>query len=129
MQSEPGAVDPSDLVAACRSGSTINLELLHEILGHFVRQNRGRMMDALRALDAPDRSQLAQTAHAVKGSAALVGAKRLSLLAFELELDAFLATPAVLRSRVHAIQQEFDAVVHTLSIEHPQALAEPPEAV
>lgn len=129
MLSQPGAIDPSDLVAACRSGSTINLALLNEILGHFVRQNRSRVADAARAFERGDRTQLEHLAHAVKGSAALVGAKHLSRLAFELELDAHVAAPAVLQSRVEAIQQEFDAVVRTLSIEHPGALAEPPEAV
>ena len=129
MQSQPGALDPSDLLAACRSGSTINLALLHEILGHFVRQNRARIVDARRALAVDDRSQLSQLAHAVKGSAALVGAKRLSVLAHELEVDAPVAAPSVLESQLAAVEHEFAAVVHTLSIEHPAALAEPPEAV
>jgi HPt (histidine-containing phosphotransfer) domain-containing protein len=129
MVSQPGAIDPSDLLAACRSGSTINLALLHEILGHFVRQNRGRLDDARRALDANDRTRLIETAHAMKGSAALVGAKHLSHLAAELEHDAPGAAPALLQMRVHAVEREFEAVLQTLSIEHPGALAEPPEAV
>lgn len=129
MRSQPGTLDPSDLLAACQSGAALNLALLHEILWHFVRQNRGRMADALRAVAEGDRSQLAQTAHAVKGSAALVGARPLSQLAYQLELDALTAPLPVLQSRVRAIQEEFEAVVHTVSIQHPGALAEPPETV
>lgn len=129
MLTQPGAIDPTDLLAACRSGSTINLALLHEILGHFVRQNRGRLAEARRALEANDRPHVIETAHAIKGSAALVGAKHLSQLASELEHDAPAAAPAALQTRLDAVEREFEAVLHTLSIEHPGALVEPPEAV
>ena len=126
MRWQTGAIDPSDLLAVCRAGSTINHDLLYEILGHFVRQNRDRMTQVMRALELADRVQVAQLAHAIKGSAAMVGAGYLAHLANRLELDAADGSPALLVNSVRTMQDEFAAVLQTLRTLYPAAFdAEP----
>jgi HPt (histidine-containing phosphotransfer) domain-containing protein len=121
MVSQPGAIDPRDLLAICRTGSTVNTALLHEILGYFVRQNRDRMTIALQALEAADRPQLAEVAHAVKGSAAMLGAGHLADLANRIQLEAASASPASLVAAVTAMRHEFEAVLQTLHAQYPDA--------
>ena len=126
MRWQTGAIDPSDLLAVCRAGSTINHDLLYEILGHFVRQNRDRMTQMMRALELADRVQVAQLAHAIKGSAAMVGAGYLAHLANRIELDATDGSPALLVNSVRTMQDEFAAVLQTLRTLYPAAFdAEP----
>jgi HPt (histidine-containing phosphotransfer) domain-containing protein len=126
MRWQTGAIDPSDLLAVCRAGSAINHDLLYEILGHFVRQNRDRMAQVMAALEAADRVQVAQLAHAVKGSAAMVGAGHLAHLANRIEVDAADGSPALLVNSVSAMQAEFAAVLQTLRALYPAAFqAEP----
>ena len=81
MRSHPGAVDLSNLEAVCQSGETFNTPLLKELVGHFVLQNRRRLDQATNAVTAGNREALRDLAHAVKGSAALLGAGRLHDLA------------------------------------------------
>jgi HPt (histidine-containing phosphotransfer) domain-containing protein len=121
MRWQTGAIDPSDLLAVCMVGSTINHNLLHEILGHFVRQNGDRMTQVMTALEAADRVQVAQIAHAIKGSAAMVGAGHLSQLANRIELDAAAGSPMLLISSVTAMQDEFAAVIRSLRALYPAA--------
>ena len=121
MRWQTGAIDPSDLLTVCKAGSTINHDLLHEILGHFVRQNTDRMTQVVTALEAADRVQVAQIAHAIKGSAAMVGAGHLSQLANRIEVDAAGGSPAVLISGVTAMQNEFAAVIRSLRTLYPAA--------
>ena len=113
--SEPGAVDPSDLLAACRSGSTLNPELLHEILGHFIRQNRSRMMDAAsRPRCRQPLAAGADAAHAVKGSAALIRRQDGSRFWHtSSRLDASWRRPACCGRACTRFSEEFDAVVHS----------------
>ena len=126
MRWQTGAIDPSDLLAVCRAGSATNHDLLYEILGHFVRQNRDRMTQVLTALEAADRVQVARLAHAIKGSAAMVGAGYLAHLANRVELDAADGSPALLVNGVSAMQAEFAAVLQTLRALYPAAFeAEP----
>ena len=121
MRWTTGAIDPTDLLAVCRAGSAINHGLLYEILGHFVRQNGDRMAQLMTALETADRVQVAQIAHAIKGSAAMVGAGYLSQLANRIELDAAAGSPALLVNGVSAMQAEFAAVVRTLRAQYPAA--------
>jgi HPt (histidine-containing phosphotransfer) domain-containing protein len=119
MPPERGAVDLRDLFEACGTGEHDNAELLREILGHVVRQNRERLMLAQAALADPNRLELAQLAHAVKGSAALVGARQLAEIARGLEHDAGTAPAAALQQAVTAMTAEFQAVIETLRRMHP----------
>src|SRR5262245_47801181 len=109
MQWRPGAVNPSDLIASCSAGGDVSQTLLNEILGHFVRQNRDRLDAGLRALEAADRVKVAEIAHAIKGSAAMIGAGYLSHLAYQVELDAPEMSPAMLVSHFTALCDEFEA--------------------
>jgi HPt (histidine-containing phosphotransfer) domain-containing protein len=126
MQWQTGGIDPSGLLAVCRAGSAIDHVLLYEILGHFVRQNGDRMTQVTAAVETADRVKVAQIAHAIKGSAAMVGAGYLSQLAKQIELDAAAGSPALLVNDVTAMQGEFAAVVRTLRAQYPAAFeAEP----
>jgi HPt (histidine-containing phosphotransfer) domain-containing protein len=121
MRWQTGAIDPTDLLAICLAGSATNHDLLYEILGHFVRQNGDRMTQVMTALETADRVKVAQIAHAIKGSAAMVGAGYLAQLANRIEVDAATGSPALLVSDVSAMRDEFTAVVRTLRAQYPAA--------
>lgn len=124
MRSEPGAIDTSDILSVCRNGGSLNRALLKEILGYFVAENRHRIEQANRAARAADRETLCQVAHAVKGSAALVGAGRLHDLARAIEYDALPGELRALSAAVAALKDEFSAVLQSLRSCHPDALSD-----
>src|SRR5262245_59584669 len=123
MRSHPGAVDLRNLEAVCQSGESFNTALLHELVGHFVEQNRRRLDLASQAIDAGNRVAVADLAHAVKGSAALLGAGRLHDLAFSLEHRARPGELKELRSAVARLNGEFRAVLHALRARHPNSVS------
>ena len=120
MKSAPGSVDIRDILSVCRDGDALNHKLLRELLGYFVDENQRRMQISLAAVDAGDRASLRQVAHAVRGSAAMLGAGRLHDLAWSLELDAFSSDSAALRKGVDAVRTELEKVVDALRRTHPQ---------
>ena len=122
MRSHPGAIDLSNLEAVCQSGETFNTALLRELVGHFVEQNRRRLAQASKALVDGNREALRDVAHAVKGSAALLGAGRLHDLAFALEHNAKPAEIQELKTAVDGLNGEFTAVLHALRARHPDSL-------
>ena len=122
MRSHPGAIDLSNLEAVCQSGETFNTGLLRELVGHFVEQNRRRLDQASTALGDGNREALRDLAHAVKGSAALLGAGRLHDLAFALEHNAEPADMQDLKTAVAGLNGEFAAVLHALRARHPESL-------
>lgn len=115
-------IDTRDLLEACGTGESYNAELLREILGHMIRQNTERMASARAAVAAGQRVELAELAHAVKGSASLVGAQHLADLGRRLESDAATATLDALGEAVTALESEFHAVVAALRARHPDAM-------
>jgi len=121
MRSHPGAVDTSNLVAVCQSGETFDTALLKELIGHFVEQNRRRMDEAVIVMERGDRAALREIAHAVKGSAALLGAGRLHDLAFALEHNAIASDLPALRAGIAGLNLEFSAVLAALQAQHPEA--------
>jgi HPt (histidine-containing phosphotransfer) domain-containing protein len=121
MRSHPGAIDTSNLLAVCQSGEAFDNALLRELIGHFVDQNRRRMDDAVIAVESGDRAALKELAHAVKGSAALLGAGRLHDLAYSLEFSATGSDQPALRASVATLNLEFSAVVAALQAQHPEA--------
>jgi len=121
MRSHPGAVDTSNLVAVCQSGDTFDTALLRELIGHFVEQNRRRMDDAVKAMERGDRAALREIAHAVKGSAALLGAGRLHDLALTLEHSATASDLPSLQRAISGLNLEFSAVLAALQAQHPEA--------
>jgi HPt (histidine-containing phosphotransfer) domain-containing protein len=123
MRSHPGAIDLSNLEAVCQNGESFNTALLRELVGHFVEQNRRRLDQASDAIDAGNREALRDLAHAVKGSAALLGAGRLHDLAFSLEHRAEPGELPELKSAIARLNGEFNAVLHALRQRHPNSLS------
>ena len=123
MRSHPGAIDLSNLEAVCQNGESFNTALLRELVGHFVEQNRRRLDQAADAVDAGNREALRDLAHALKGSAALVGAGRLHDLAFSLEHRAEPGELEELKSVLARLNGEFSAVLHALRARHANSLS------
>jgi HPt (histidine-containing phosphotransfer) domain-containing protein len=121
MPPEPGQVDTATYLSVCRSGDTLDVALMKELLGYFVTGNERRMLDATQAAGADDRAALREIAHAVRGSAALVGAARLRDLAETLELESATAERADMAAGVAALAAEFAAVRASLRARHPEA--------
>jgi HPt (histidine-containing phosphotransfer) domain-containing protein len=123
MRSFPGAIDLSNLEAVCRNGESFNTALLKELVGHFIEQNRRRLDQASDAAETGNREALRDLAHAVKGSASLLGAGRLHELAFDLEHRAEPGELSDLRKAVATLNSEFDAVRASIRTCHPESLA------
>jgi HPt (histidine-containing phosphotransfer) domain-containing protein len=115
----PGQVRLDDLIQVCRTGTAINEALLLEMLGLFIGEN-ARRVDAIRDAARLSRSQELRAAlHALKGSAALVGADRLRYLATGMEDDVVNATGADAVAASQELAREFAAVVATLHSLYP----------
>jgi two-component system sensor histidine kinase/response regulator len=123
VRSSPGAIDTSNILSVCQDGEVLNRALLREILGYFIDENQRRMATLAEAIDAGQRDVLRQTAHAITGSAAMVGAGRLHDLAWSLEMDAA-EDLSTLRIAVNILHSELDAVVASLHAAHPEAWSE-----
>jgi HPt (histidine-containing phosphotransfer) domain-containing protein len=121
MDSAPGSIDISNIVDVCRSGESLDRALLREMLGYFIHENQRRMATSLEAVEAGNREALRQLAHAVRGSAAMLGAGRLHDLAWSLELDAASSDIADLRRSVVALRSELETVVSNLYKAYPEA--------
>ncbi|HUE86613.1 MAG TPA: Hpt domain-containing protein [Vicinamibacterales bacterium] len=121
MQSSPGSVDIRNILSVCRVGEALNRGLLRELLGYFIDENQRRMATLTQAVDAGNRDTLRHVGHAVRGSAAMLGAGRLHDLAWCLELDAAETDLTALRGAVDALGVELDAVVTALHNAHPEA--------
>ena len=87
VQSAPGSIDTRNILSVCCEGEVLNRTLLREMLGYFIDENRRRLVTLSHAVDSGERDTLRQTAHALRGSAAMLGAGRLHDLAWGLELD------------------------------------------
>jgi len=121
MNSTPGAIDTSNIVSVCRDGDALDLSLLREMLGYFIAENERRMTSIADAVRAGNREALRQVAHAIRGSAAMLGAGRLHDLAWAIELDARSSELPALERAVDAINREFHAVLAALRATHPDA--------
>jgi HPt (histidine-containing phosphotransfer) domain-containing protein len=122
VRSAPGSIDLRNILSVCREGDTLNTPLLREMLGYFVDENRSRIAALGRALEASDRRALRDTAHSIRGSAAMLGAGRLHDLAWGLELDADDSDLDTLAGSVRAVRLEFETVVASLHDAHPDAV-------
>jgi HPt (histidine-containing phosphotransfer) domain-containing protein len=121
MQSAPGSIDTSNVVSVCRIGGVLDQALLGEMLGYFVTENERRIAGLSPALSGRNREALRDLAHAVRGSAAMVGAGRLHQLAGLMEREAGTADFGELGESFDAIKLEFEAVVTALRTAHPEA--------
>jgi HPt (histidine-containing phosphotransfer) domain-containing protein len=124
MRRTPGSVDTSNIVYVCRGEQGIDQALLREMLGYFIDENRRRVQQAADAAAAGDRDALRQLAHAIRGSAAMIGAGYLHDLASALERDAPAAQDDTLRLAVGAMTSELVAVHAALRSEHPEAVSD-----
>lgn len=124
MDSSPGAIDTRNIVSVCRTGNSLDRALLREMLGYFIDENQRRMTTSQHAVVKGDREMLRQLAHAMRGSAALVGAGRLHDLAWALEMDAPGTELQLLARAVGKLRVELDAVVDALQRAHPEAWSE-----
>lgn len=93
------------------------------MLEHFINENQRRMVTLAEAIEAGQRHAVGETAHAVSGSAAMLGAGRLHDLAWSLEVDVE-DSVASLRSAVGILATEFEAVVASIYATHPEAWSE-----
>jgi HPt (histidine-containing phosphotransfer) domain-containing protein len=114
-----GDVRLDDLIQVCRSGDWVDHELLKEMLSLFIHENARRLDAARDAARLADHTELRSAIHAVKGSAALVGADDLHRLATELEREVMNGSAIDLLGATEQLQQEFAAVVSTLYARYP----------
>lgn len=124
MDSSPGSIDTRNIVAVCQSGDTVDLALLREMLGYFIDENQRRIVRAQEAVVNGDREALRQLAHAMRGSAAMLGAGHLHDLTWSLEMDAESSELPVLARAVNKVRVELDVVVAAIKKAHPEAWIE-----
>jgi HPt (histidine-containing phosphotransfer) domain-containing protein len=115
----PGQVRLDDLIQVCRNGTEVNHALLMEMLGLFVGENTRRVRAIREAARLGEQHDLRAALHALKGSAALVGADRLRYLAAAMEDDTVNATGADAVAASIELEREFSAVVATLQSLYP----------
>lgn len=123
MDSSPGSIDTRNIVSVCHSGETLDRDLLREMLGYFIDENERRILASQEAVVRGDRARLRQLAHAMRGSAAMLGAGRLHDLAWSLEMDADTTPLPLLGRAVSTLRSELDGVIAALRSAHPDALA------
>lgn len=115
----PGRVRLDDLIQVCRHGTEVDNALLMEMLGLFIGENRRRVGAVREAAGVGQYQELRAAVHALKGSAALVGADRLRYLAADMEDAVVDATGADAVAASAELEREFSAVVATLQSLYP----------
>lgn len=124
MDSSPGSIDTRNIIAVCQSGDIVDLALLREMLGYFIDENERRMVSTQEAVVTGNREALRQLAHAMRGSAAMLGAGHLHDLAWSLEMDAETTELPMLGRAVSKLRVELDSVIAALRKAHPEAWVE-----
>jgi HPt (histidine-containing phosphotransfer) domain-containing protein len=90
------------------------LDLIAKLTSLFEQSSRDRASSIEAFLVAGDRRQVSRTAHAVKGSAAQVGAESLRALASALEKEAEHLDAVALQERVDALNVEVERSIALL---------------
>lgn len=119
MHLSPGQVHLDDLLTVCRAGDHLNRALLTEMLSLFIDDNHRRVALAVAAATSGDPVALRSAAHAIKGSAALVGANHLRDLAGNIELRVIGGVVHDFNADTRELEGEFMAVVGTLRSLYP----------
>ena len=88
--------------------------LVKEVLDVFRSDTAERLVKLQTALAQDDRAQVKSQAHAIKGSASQVGAKLVTSLCQQLELQATTADAAVLADFTSRLQTEFEVVCQAM---------------
>ena len=123
MPTASGQVRLDDLIRVCSSNGEINTGLLQEMLHLFIRDNARRVHNAVAAARNGDATTLREEVHAVKGSAALIGADALRDLAGDLEMRILSGTARDPQTSALQLSAEYDAVVSTLQALYPDLRA------
>jgi HPt (histidine-containing phosphotransfer) domain-containing protein len=89
----------------------------------FIQENDRRVRAAVHAADNGDSRALRGAVHAVKGSAAIIGAEHLRDLAGDCELGIVKGTIGNPQASAQALSEEYDAVVTTLRSLYPDLCA------
>lgn len=119
MHVSPGQVQLDDLLTVCRAGDRLNRALLTEMLSLFIDENHRRIGVAMQAADHGDPVALRSAVHAIKGSAALVGASQLRDLAADIEMRVLGGVVHDFSAATGTLRDEFLAVVDTLRSLYP----------
>jgi two-component system, sensor histidine kinase and response regulator len=92
---------------------------MKEMLALFIQENRRRISMALGAAETGDSVELRGAVHALKGSAALIGAEHLHDLAANLEFRVVSGTVKDAHVETRQLEDEYAAVVSTLRSVYP----------
>jgi HPt (histidine-containing phosphotransfer) domain-containing protein len=125
MRASPGQVRLDDLLHVCRNGEQVNHQLMKEMLALFIQENRRRIYAALGAARTGDDVELRGAVHALKGSAALIGAEHLRDLAHALEIRVVSGTVKDPQGETRRLHEEYTAVVTTLRAMYPDLSSHP----
>jgi HPt (histidine-containing phosphotransfer) domain-containing protein len=93
------------------------------MLNLFIRDNARRVQSAVAAANDGDASTLREEVHALKGSAALLGADALRDLAGDIEMRILSGTIPDPHPPALQLSAEYDAVVSTLKALYPELCA------
>ena len=124
MDSSPGSIDTGNIVSVCTSRDGVDYALMREMFGYFIDENERRVVHLQQVVVNGDREALRQLAHAVRGSAAMLGAGHLHDLAWSLEMDASEGDLQALARTINRMRRELDLVVAALRQAHPEAWLE-----
>jgi HPt (histidine-containing phosphotransfer) domain-containing protein len=124
MRLPTGQVRLDNLLLACRIGEQIDHELLKEMLTLFISENGQRIATALAAAERGNHLELRGAVHALKGSAALIGADHLGDLADDLEFRVGSGTAHDPQRAALRLRDEYIAVVSTLRSIYPDLVAD-----
>jgi HPt (histidine-containing phosphotransfer) domain-containing protein len=119
MRLPTGQVRLDDLLRVCRTGEQIDHELLKEMLMLFISENGHRIVAAVAAAERGNDVELRGAVHALKGSAALIGADHLRDLAGDLEFRVASGTANDPECAAQGLRDEYMAVVSTLRSIYP----------
>jgi HPt (histidine-containing phosphotransfer) domain-containing protein len=97
----------------------MNRDLLKEMLRLFIQDNDRRVRVALAAAEEGDALALRGAVHALKGSAALIGAEHLRDIASDCELRIVSGTIRNPQAQARQLSDEYTAVVSTLRSLYP----------
>jgi signal transduction histidine kinase/DNA-binding response OmpR family regulator len=83
------------------------VDMVRRLVGVFLSNMPGRMKELQEAVSTADHEEARRLAHSIKGAAASIGAKRLSKMAFDLELSAHYQSFHLVQDLYDTLQTEF----------------------
>jgi CheY-like chemotaxis protein/HPt (histidine-containing phosphotransfer) domain-containing protein len=100
----PAKTPVLDMAVVAKLRSMMPMEALHDVVNACIKDTRACIEGIQTQIAAGDASAVRQSAHRIKGAAAMIGASHLAALAAELEVGGYkeAATPAVLKDLLNA---------------------------